>query len=79
MTYENPSLIQEQKVIFEHPSIDPTILIVKTCSIAQINDLFSGFHNFDDFKIIEHLFKVKKKFSNIGHVAPGDGDVTAAT
>ena len=37
-----------------------TILVVQTCSIAQIEDFFSALHNFDGFKIIEHPIMLKK-------------------
>ena len=36
--------------------VDPTIFIVQTCSIAQIEDFFIVLSNFDDSKIIEHPF-----------------------
>jgi len=37
-----------------------TILIVQTCSIAQIEDFFIALHYFYGFKIIEHPFLLKK-------------------
>ena len=40
--------------------VDPTILIVQTCSIAKIEDFFIVLYNFQDFKIIGHSFMLKK-------------------
>ena len=40
--------------------VDPTILIVQTCSVAQIEDFFIALHNFDGCKMIENPFLLKK-------------------
>ena len=40
--------------------VDPTILIVQICLIAQIKDFYGALHNFDGFKIIKQPFLLKK-------------------
>ena len=44
-----------------------TILIVQTCSIAQIEDFFIALQNFYDSKIIDHPFLLKKAKTVLKH------------